>query len=350
MSKADTPAAHARVLFTCVGRRVELLQAFRRAAGELGVDLTLYGVDNVSNAPGLFVTDRSELVPPVEAPDYIATLIELVRREEIDLLVPTIDTDLLPLSAARDDFSAAGCTALIAARPMIELCRDKTLTYKFLTEADIDTPRTYTPDEIREVATPPFPLFLKPRTGSASHSIRLLRNQADLDYQLARVSDPIIQEYVQGVEHTLDVYVGLSGQVRTVVPRRRLQVRGGEVSKGMTVKDREIMDAGRQVVETLGPTVRGVITLQCIVTSDGRIRFIEINPRFGGGAPLSIAAGADFPRWLLQELQGQDPKVDFDGWQDRLCMFRYDWSVFVAEDALQRPAAEGRHNGLPDFE
>ena len=27
---------------------------------------------------------------------------------------------------------------------------------------------------------------------------------------------------------------------------------------------------------------------------------VEINPRFGGGAPLSIEAGADTPKWVVQ--------------------------------------------------
>ncbi len=98
------------------------------------------------------------------------------------------------------------------------------------------------------------------------------------------------------------------------------------------------MEASRRLVETLGTSLRGVVTLQCIVTAQREIRFIEINPRFGGGAPLSIAAGADFPLWLLQELRGQAPQITFDGFRHGLCMLRYDWSVFVPLDADVKPA------------
>lgn len=170
----------------------------------------------------------------------------------------------------------------------------------------------------------------------------------DLDYYLAKAPDPIVQEFVAGDEYTLDAYVGLSGRPRCVVPRRRWQVRGGEVSQGVVVKDREIMDAGRRVVEALGDTLRGLVTLQCIVTSQRRIRFIEINPRFGGGAPLGIAAGADYPGWLIGELLGRPVDVPMDGFAHGLCMSRYDWSVFtLSPDATPRLAVP--MNAFPPF-
>ncbi|MBN2445547.1 MAG: ATP-grasp domain-containing protein [Phycisphaerae bacterium] len=338
------------IVVTCAGRRVELLQAFRRAARRLGIALRIVALDSVATAPALFVADEPVLVPAVDHPTYIPVLRELVRHHKAQVLIPTTDTDLPIISEHRDEFTRLHCTPLIAPPEIIKICRDKTLTFEFLATHGVDTPTTYTPEQIRAVASPTFPLFIKPRTGSASHSVQKLNDRADLDYYLTRVEDPIVQEFVAGHEHTLDVYVGLTGEVRCVVPRRRLQVRSGEVSKGLTVKDQEIMRAGKRVVEAFGPTMRGIVTLQCIVTSEGRIRFIEINPRFGGGAPLAIAAGADFPAWILQELRGESPEIAFDGWQDRLCMFRYDWAVFVPEEEHEDPASARPLHHTPDFE
>jgi len=109
------------------------------------------------------------------------------------------------------------------------------------------------------------------------------------------------------------------------------------------------MAAGKRLVEALGPSLRGLITLQCIVTPERRIRFIEINPRFGGGAPLGIAAGADYPAWLLQELSGQTPRIAFDGFRHGLCMLRYDWSVFVSLDDDLRPKLVPPLRPPPEF-
>ena len=325
------------LLVTCVGRRVELMQAFRSAAKRLGVALRLLGSDTTPTAPALGLADHPVLVPPISDPGYIESLLHTVRQHGVHALIPTIDTDLAVLSQHRDEFERLGCKALIAEPQVIEVCRDKILTHKFLADNGIDTPETYTPEALRKLGARRFPYFMKPRCGSASHAIHVIRDEVDLEYHLRKSDDPIVQELVEGLEHTLDVYVGLTGEPRCVVPRARWQVRGGEVSKGVVVKDRRVMEAGRRVVEALGPSVRGVVTLQCIVTAEHRIRFIEINPRFGGGAPLGIAAGADFPGWLLQELRGEQPAVQFDGFRHGLCMLRYDWSCFVPLDENLTP-------------
>ncbi len=133
------------------------------------------------------------------------------------------------------------------------------------------------------------------------------------------------------MEHTLDVYTGFDGVPRCAVPRRRIEVRGGEVVKALVVKDRRLIDTGFRVAEVLGECC-GVITIQLILTARGRIRVIEINPRFGGGAPLGIAAGADYPKWLLQEATGRTPRIKRDGYRDGMSMLRFDESVFVCLD------------------
>lgn len=329
---------------------MELLQAFRAAGRRLGVNLRIIGADTTPTAPALLCADEGVLVPPNSGPQYIPALLDTVRRCRVQALIPTIDTELRPISEQRGEFEAAGCIPMIAEPQVIRTCRDKIETYRFLHQHGIDTPTTYTPDEIRSLAQHRFPYFIKPRHGSASMWVHKIEDRLDLDYYLQKVAEPIVQEFVDGVEHTLDVYVGLTGVPRCVVPRARWQVRGGEVSKGVVVKDLEIMNAGRRVVEALGPSVRGLVTLQCIVTPQRRIRFIEINPRFGGGAPLGIAAGADYPGWLMQELLGQTPVIAFDGFRHGLCLLRYDWSAFVPLDADLKPRVTKPLWGFPEYE
>jgi carbamoyl-phosphate synthase large subunit len=107
-----------------------------------------------------------------------------------------------------------------------------------------------------------------------------------------------------------------------------MEVRAGEVSKSQIVKNIQIMNEAHRLVEKLGAGP-GVITLQLFLTGDDKIKFIEINPRFGGGAPLSIKAGANFPKWILQELSGQNPRIRPDSFKDNLIMLRYDNEVWL---------------------
>jgi carbamoyl-phosphate synthase large subunit len=141
----------------------------------------------------------------------------------------------------------------------------------------------------------------------------------------------------------VDVYAGLDGAARVAVPRRRLEVRGGEVAKARTVRHPEIIRQSLRLVESLGECA-GVVTLQGFLTPEGRIKFIEINPRFGGGAPLAIRAGADFPLWLIEEHLGRRPAIEPAGWQDGLLMLRYDAAVFRRSEELP----EGGDTGLAD--
>lgn len=316
-----------RVLFTCIGRRVELVQAFRDAGRRLGQKVVIYGTDISWLAPAMHVVDHPVQVPPIKSPHYIPFLLQLVKKDRIDLVVPTIDSDLFKLSAARKKFEKARSQILVSPPETIEACQDKIKTFKVLTDAGIPTPSTRTYDVFRKKRNLRFPYFMKPRFGSAGLGTQRIDSPTQLRAVAPLVHEPIIQEFVDGVEHTLDVYLGLEGVVRCVVPRRRIDVRWGEVAKGQTVKDPNLMATGRRVAQTLtGPI--GVWTVQTIRDKKGRILVIEINPRFGGGVPLSIAAGAHFPKWLLSELQGRRPRITFDGFTDGMQMLRYDQSVF----------------------
>ena len=330
------------MLLTCVGRRVELINAFRRAADGAGIDLTIFGSDINWLAPGMHCVDKGVIVQPIRTGRYIDELLEVVRRNRINLIVPTIDTELPLLAAAVERFAELRCRAVISSARVVDICRDKLETFRVLSGAGVDVPRTLTWADALAAADHQFPLFMKPRFGSAGVGSSVINDRAELETLGKRVGEPIVQEFVAGVEHTMDVYTGLDGVPRCIVPRRRLEVRTGEVSKGLIVKNAEIMAAGRRVTEVLGEC-RGVVTVQCIVQADGRIRTIEINPRFGGGAPLAIHAGADFPRWLLLEHLGRKVRINPTAFADDMLMLRYDESVFVkSASKLQAEMSKSR--------
>ncbi len=317
-----------RLFFTCAGRRIELITAFIRAARSLGLRPEIHAADTEPHFAAACVADRAHQVPPTRAAGYIPALLRTVRRHKIDILIPLIDMELVKLADARDEFVRLGCAALISSPSVVRTCRDKLLTYRFLTGHGIDTPTTWTPQEALSRRRHRFPYFLKPRQGSASRGSFVIRNRADLNALVPRVPDPIIQEFIPGFEHTLDVYAGFDGRPRCVVPRQRIEVRGGEVTKARTVKHPEIMKMGARVVEALGDCV-GSITIQLILMPGGRIRVIEINPRFGGGVPLAIHAGADFPKWLLSEWLGRHLRIRLDQFRDDQLMLRYHQSFFL---------------------
>ncbi len=322
------------VLFTSVGRRVELVRAFRSAAKKLGIGLTVHGADMTCFAPAMHHVDKAHIVPAIKEAEHLDALLEIVRKHRIDMAIPLIDIELMSLSKAYVRFDALGCRAVISGENVINTCQDKIQTYHMLRRAEIDTPATWTYEQAIERKRLKFPLFMKPREGSAGMGNYVVHDRDDLRVLARRVPNPIVQELVVGVEHTLDVYTGFDGIPRCIVPRRRIEVRNGEVSKGVIVKDRRIIVIGKQVATALADC-RGVVTVQCIVTADKRIRVIEINPRFGGGAPLAIHAGADFPLWLMAEHLGRPVPIKPTAFDNHLAMLRFDESVFYKADRRQ---------------
>lgn len=317
-----------RILFPCIGRRVVLAKAFADAAAELGLRGILIGTDASASAPAMQVCDRQYVVPLVKHPRYGTVTRRIVRDEKIDLVVPTIDLDLRYWAGVRDTLARQNCTVLVSAPEVVAISQDKRKMYRLLTRNGFDTPETTSVAATLKRERHHFPYFLKPWDGHASRGNAVVRNKDELRFFSRRVPNCIVQEFVEGAEHTVDALVDFDMQVRCIIPRLRLEARAGEVSKGQTVKHPGIMAEARRLVETLqaGP---GIVTIQCFLTPGGKIKIIEVNPRFGGGIPLSIRAGARIPRWILQWWAGQNPRIRSDGWRDGLLMLRYDEAIWI---------------------
>lgn len=315
-------------MFTCIGRRVSLLDSFRRAAGQLKINASFFGTDTTKLSPALQLCDASFLVKPTTHPGYIRQLLSIVKDNKVKLLVPTVDLDLKLLAQNKPKFTSLGCQLLVSDPEVIDICQDKRKTYRFLVKNDFDTPATMSVRSALSKGKLNWPCFLKPWDGYAGRGNAIVNNRRELSFFAKRIPNAICQQFIKGTEYTCDVYIDFNLKVRCVVPRKRIEVRTGEVSKAQIEKNIGIMKQAAGLAEKLGAGP-GVITLQLFLTSDGKIKFVEINPRFGGGAPLSIKAGANFPKWILQELLGKKQNIRFDGFKDNLIMLRYDSEVWL---------------------
>jgi len=305
-----------------------LLNSFRRAARQLNINASFLGTDKTELSSAMQLCDKRFLVKPTTHAGYTKQLLSIVKANKVKLLIPTVDLDLKLLAQNKPKFAKLGCRVLISVPDVIDICQDKRKTYRFLLKNGFDTPVTMGIHSALSKKNLSWPCFVKPWDGYASRGNAIVGNRKELLLFAKRIPNPICQEYIEGAEHTCDVYVDFNMRARCVVPRKRIEVRAGEVSKGQVVKNPRIMSESAKLVEALGAGP-GVITLQLFLIHDDKIKFIEINPRFGGGVPLSIKAGANFPKWILQELLGKEVNIRFDGFKNNLIMLRYDDEVWV---------------------
>jgi carbamoyl-phosphate synthase large subunit len=324
------------VLFTSVGRRVELIRAFRRAYADLNMGGRIIAVDREPLAPAIQEADRGFVVPPLTERRYITSLVEICRRENVTLVVPLIDPDVSVLGRNRGEIESTGARLLVVPDEAIAVSSDKLRTYGFFRACGVPTPRTMLPDEGRFDGLR-FPVFVKPRFGSGGEQAVKVRDPRELAFFLGYVDRPIVQEYLPGSEITNDVFCDLDANVVAVVSRQRIEVRWGEVSKGVTIRDAQIMEHCVAIAKALAAV--GPITVQCIRRGE-RAFFTEVNPRFGGGVPLSVAAGVPSPTWLLAltaNKQIQPPPLGT--YETGLYLSRFDDSSILTEEELARVAS-----------
>lgn len=316
------------ILFTCIGRRVSLFKSFQCAAKQLKIKGRFLGTDVNNLSPALQLCDKSFLVQPVTSAEYIKQLLSIVKKNKVKLLIPLVDLDLKLLAENKPKFEAIGCCVLVSSPQVIDICQDKRKTFRFLTNNGFDTADTMSARTALSKRGLKWPCFLKPWDGYASRGNAVVNNRKELLFFTKRIPNCVVQEFIKGTEYTCDVYVDFDMKVRCVVPRIRLETRAGEVSKGQVAKKLNIMSETAKLVEKLGAGP-GIITVQLILTTEGQVKFIEINPRLGGGVPLAIEAGANFPKWILAELLGKKTNIRFDGFNDNLVMLRYDGEVWL---------------------
>lgn len=320
-----------RILFTSVGRRVELMQAFKNAAEELEVPIKIYGADISDTAPALYFCDASIKTCRISDQNYIPLLLGICAENGIDLLVPTIDTDLLVLAENKEKFLEIGTKVFISSVEMISFCRDKRKTAELFMRCGLLAPETFADVQgyNRE-----FPAFIKPLDGSSSINAYRANNVEELREYAAKIDGYIIQPFVEGVEYTVDILCDFAGNPIYITPRERVAVRSGEVLKTKIIYDEQIVEECHRLIDIFKPC--GPITVQMIRTKEKKDYFIEINPRFGGGAPLSMKAGADSAKATLQLLCGV--KLDYAQRAAKMgsVYSRFDQSIYVNEQKVQQ--------------
>jgi len=268
-------------------------------------------------------------VPRCDSSEFLPSLLKICKENRVKLVIPTIDTELAFYADHRKDFADIGTTVAVSSPETVEICADKVTTHRWLVENGLPTVRQTTPESVLHNGLGwTFPLVVKPRRGSASIGCAKVPTREVLRALSQERTDLLVQEFALGYEHTVNVLVDQRGKCLCAVPHVRLEVRAGEVSKGTTAKHKGLMDLTTQIAELL-PGSYGPLNIQCFLGPTGTLQVTEINARFGGGYPLAHRAGADFPKWMLEELLQLSSSASANQWEDGLTMLRYDDAVFL---------------------
>lgn len=315
------------ILITSAGRRVSLVRFFQKELKKIYPEAKVLTTDaKPEYAAACQVSDASFATRRVTETEYIQELLDLCLAQGVQLVIPTIDTELLVLAQSRALFAKHGITLLVADADCVQVFRDKRLTHRFFQEYGIQHAKEFSKTDYQ------LPLYLKPYDGSRSVDNYLITSEEQLTEYHFSNEKLMFLEYLDHRAHTeftIDLYYDKASVLQCAVPRQRIEVRDGEVNKAIT-KAPFFLEELTQKLSNI-PGFRGCITLQVFVnTQTQSIYGIEINPRFGGGYPLSYLAGANFPLWIIQEYMTTNGTLSFcNDWEKNLMMLRYDDEVLV---------------------
>jgi carbamoyl-phosphate synthase large subunit len=330
------------ILLTSAGRRTSLVLAFQNAVRSYGGKVMAADPDPL--APACALADEAFCVPLVNRASYVDALLRLARGKGVGLIVPTIDTELPVLAEQGERFRAAGVLVAGSKPGFVALCRDKWETFRVFQAEGIEVPASWLPGP--ELPALPEQLFLKPRDGSASVNAYPCARE-DLARLLPMVPNPIIQERLDGSEVTLDALLDFQGRPIHFVPRERIRTLGGESIQGVTLDVPELDAWAARVLEVCGRLgAQGPITLQAFLTGRGPV-LTEINPRFGGGFPLALAAGGDYPAWLVALQRGETLQPRLGQYRRGLYMTRYYTEIF--KETLPWPSTAARQQAVAEY-
>jgi carbamoyl-phosphate synthase large subunit len=309
------------VLFTCAGQRVDIVSAFGRAGA------TTVAADLDPLAPALYHADHRSLVPAVRDPGYVDALAAIVAEHDVRLVVPLTDLDQEIVSAARDAFAPA-----LVLAPAPDVCRamgDKYLAHLFFEANGIPSPRTWLPEDVPEDVR--YPVLVKVREGFGSRHIYRAADAEQLAFHLrATPVDSMVQEQCLGEEFSIDVFSDVDGRCLNAIPRSMIQSKGGESIKGRSLADRELVEHGARVAETVG--IVGPANVQCFREPDGSLPVTDVNPRFGGAFPLPLAAGSRYPQLALALARGERPEPRLGDFREGVVMTRFFSDLCLVED------------------
>lgn len=314
------------IIITSAGQRVALVRDFKETLVRFYAEAKVFTTDmNPELAPAAYVSDGCFEVLRVTDENYISQLLDICKKNEIGMIVPTIDTELLVLAENKKLFNDNDIIVCVSDLDFIKVCRDKRNTGDFLEKHNIRVPKAV------DKYNPTFPLFAKPYDGSLSTNLHYIKNAEELTQDILDDPKLLFMEYIDKEtykEYTIDMYYGTDNCVKCIVPRERIKIRAGEINKGRTVKC-PLMDYIKERLDKIEGCI-GCICIQVFfnpLTED--VVGIEINPRFGGGYPQSYAAGGNNPEMLIKEYFLGEKIAYIDDWKDNMLMLRFDDAVYA---------------------
>lgn len=290
-------------------------------------------------AAGLYLVPENNrfIIPPGDDQTFVPALLTLCRNHHIELLIPTVDSELLPIAHRKNDFNKCSTKVALSSVKTLEICRDK---FKLL---DACKNSNYSPffTSLNKNTTKNgllYPCFAKPRMGAGSRGTKLICDPHALN-ELPQDGSYLIQEWLPGEEYSVDVYIHSKGYALAAVPRLRMKTDSGVAVASQTKHQPILIQMALDVAEKI--QLSYVANIQFKADAQGNFKLLEVNPRFPGTLPLTRAAGVDIPKLLIKDFKGESCEDELLPFKE-IMVVRYWTEHFCAIDEWKNLCAQSK--------
>lgn len=295
-----------RLLFCTLGRRGYIVDYFKQNLpnNSLIVGTSDRNDSSTEFTAGFHYCDKNYIVPSIKnEKEYVDTLIEICKKDKIDALLSFYDLDNYVLSKHIDAFKSIGVTPILSSFPVNEICFDKIKTFEFLRQHGFKTPWTMSAKQAAKELIPSYPVIVKPRFGFGSNAINIARNKEEVEFFINYYADDelIVQQFLQAEEYSFDVFNDFDHKPVTAVIKKKIKMRSGETDQGFAFKNKKLIETAYQLGHALGHV--GPLDVDFFLL-DNVPYILELNPRFGGGYPITHLAGVDFTGLIVDLVRG----------------------------------------------
>lgn len=305
---------HINILFLGAGKRVSLFEKLKENFGKIGIETKFYSIELNKEVP---ISYYSEVIIGTKFDNvyFQDFLIDIVKQKHINIVIPCMDSAVNALSLCKNIlWSNFQCMALVSNNSVCNNFVDKVKAAEIFRNNEINHPKTITSSNLGMAK---YPLIAKPKNGYGAHGQTIIQNYLGISGFVDN-DKYLLQEFVKcDTEYTVDCYIAKNNKIISIIPRKRLEIVGGEVSRTEVVKNQKIIDYSEMILSKFN--FFGPITIQMLNTDTPTV--IEINCRFGGGVIASFIAGCEFGKWIYNDLIGQE-NCRYDSWNYDFIMAR----------------------------
>ncbi len=318
------------ILILSCGTRNKIVQYFKDELDNKG---KVFATDSSELAPALYEADEHFIVPRVDEPGYLERILEICKEYNITGVLSLIDPELSVLAKNKQKFLDIGTTPIVSDYDVIERSFNKYDFNEFLKNNGFNSMKCYVDLETffkdYSVEVIDFPVFVKPVEGSASININKVHSKEELELLFSRYDNLMIQEYMDGIEYGVDVYIDLiSSELVSAFIKEKLKMRAGETDKSVSVIDDKLLDLVKDFVKVAG--YKGIIDID-IFKVNNEYYISEVNPRFGGGYPHAYEVGVNIPTQIINNLSHKENKKELNNYDEKNYMMKFNDLIIINE-------------------